>query len=474
MQRTFSIGVLAVAATVAVQSTALAQTGNGIPEGAHIDAVSQVNGALLLSFDVTVSLPGPGGATITASPADLVRFDQPTSTFTIFFDGAGEGIAEGMNLDGAGYLAANSDLLVSFDVSGTAGGIAFGPEDILEFDTIAHTWAMAYEADQRDPSLRGVDLKAAFARPPLPLLGGAAVGFAPDITVSFTGLVIHPNQVAIDDFGTGNITVLNLPGVPESAHVTGFAESFGQYLLAFDTTVTLPGLAGATTVTPRDVAALNQLTNAYSLAFQGGSSTGVPPPTPIATATAVPPPTATPVPTLTPLPTSVPTSVPTSDPTALPTAVPTNTPTPVSTNPPTPLPTNTPSPTATPTSVPTPVCAAARASQPIVFPPNGKLVSEAVVGIPGATIEITSIRQDEPQIGLDLKCPDGSGVGTSTAMVRAERAENGDGRVYHIGFTARDGNGGTCSSEVTVCVPHDQRSNSCVDGGATFNSTGCL
>ena len=71
-------------------------------------------------------------------------------------------------------------------------------------------------------------------------------------------------------------------------------------------------------------------------------------------------------------------------------------------------------------------------------------------------------------------CPDGDGVGNDFASVRAERSGLGDGRVYHIGFTAEDGQGGECSATVTVCVPHDQgQGGTCVDGGAIFDSTVC-
>jgi hypothetical protein len=69
-------------------------------------------------------------------------------------------------------------------------------------------------------------------------------------------------------------------------------------------------------------------------------------------------------------------------------------------------------------------------------------------------------------------CPDATGVGTSTAQVRAERSGNGDGRVYHIDFTAIDKNGNSCSGEVTVCVAHDQ-GGGCVDQGPVFDSTKC-
>ena len=71
------------------------------------------------------------------------------------------------------------------------------------------------------------------------------------------------------------------------------------------------------------------------------------------------------------------------------------------------------------------------------------------------TIEITNITQDEPVDSLDNwdTVPDGNGIGTSIAQVRSERADEGDGRVYHIYFTASDGKqGGQSNGEVTVSV----------------------
>src|SRR6185312_8230123 len=70
--------------------------------------------------------------------------------------------------------------------------------------------------------------------------------------------------------------------------------------------------------------------------------------------------------------------------------------------------------------------------------------------------------------------PDASGVGTSTAQVRAERQGPADGRVYHIFYTASDAkpssNSGTCTGQVLVSVPHDQ-THAAVDQGALYDST---
>ncbi len=122
-----------------------------------------------------------------------------------------------------------------------------------------------------------------------------------------------------------------------------------------------------------------------------------------------------------------------------------------------------------------PDCSGAHSSvATLLWSPNGGFVSISVLGVTDpdhdpVSITITSIRQDEP---TGANAPDGKGVGTSTAQVRAERLGSGDGRVYHIGFTADDGDGGSCSGSVTVGVPHDQGSGStAVDGGPLFDST---
>ncbi len=68
---------------------------------------------------------------------------------------------------------------------------------------------------------------------------------------------------------------------------------------------------------------------------------------------------------------------------------------------------------------------------------------------------------------------DGRILGPNAAEVRAERDGNGDGRVYHLFFTASDGRGGTCSGQVrTAIIPHDQGGTiDAIDGGPLYNST---
>lgn len=125
-----------------------------------------------------------------------------------------------------------------------------------------------------------------------------------------------------------------------------------------------------------------------------------------------------------------------------------------------------------------PTCNTAFAIPSTLWPPNHKMNSITVTGVTDAdgdivTITIDSIFQDEPTSGLGEgdKSPDGSGVGTSTAQVRAERAATGDGRVYRIAFTADDINGGSCSGIVFVGITPDQRGISANEQGPLFDST---
>jgi hypothetical protein len=126
-----------------------------------------------------------------------------------------------------------------------------------------------------------------------------------------------------------------------------------------------------------------------------------------------------------------------------------------------------------------PVCTAAAPSIASLWSPNHQYVPINVLGVTdpdGDTVTITvdGIFQDEPINGLGDgdTAPDGAGVGTSTAEVRAERAGGGNGRVYHIFFTADDGNGGECQGSVLVGVPKSQgKKGAPVDDGALFDST---
>jgi hypothetical protein len=115
-----------------------------------------------------------------------------------------------------------------------------------------------------------------------------------------------------------------------------------------------------------------------------------------------------------------------------------------------------------------------------LWPPNHKFMTVSIAGVTdpdgdSITTSIVGIIQDEPLSGRGdgNTCPDGKGVGTSRASVRAERSGTGDGRVYHVLFTASDGKGGQCTGSVRICVPHDQRpGHVCGDDALVIDSTG--
>lgn len=124
-----------------------------------------------------------------------------------------------------------------------------------------------------------------------------------------------------------------------------------------------------------------------------------------------------------------------------------------------------------------PVCSTAVASPYSLWPANHHFVPVSILGVTdpdgdAVTLTITSIFQDEPVMGPGNKSDiDGMGVGTATAQLRAERL-SGNGRVYHVYFTAVDPHGSSCSGEVLVGVPKSQGSGGePIDDGPLYDST---
>lgn len=126
-----------------------------------------------------------------------------------------------------------------------------------------------------------------------------------------------------------------------------------------------------------------------------------------------------------------------------------------------------------------PDCSLAAPSVATLWPPDHKAVDVTVLGVTdpdgdAITITIDGITQDEPVNGLGDgdQAPDGGGLATSTAWLRAERSGTGNGRVYVISFTASDPWGGTCSGTVAVSVPPSQKKGvTATDDGQSYDST---
>lgn len=108
----------------------------GIPPGVNVDAVATRGTSLLLSFDVSVDF-----GSFRADDADLVLFDGVA--FSLFFEAAATGVDPALDLDAADYLECNGHILASFDGDGTLGTLHFGDGDVLEFGGPSG-WELAY------------------------------------------------------------------------------------------------------------------------------------------------------------------------------------------------------------------------------------------------------------------------------------------------------------------------------------------
>ena len=125
-----------------------------------------------------------------------------------------------------------------------------------------------------------------------------------------------------------------------------------------------------------------------------------------------------------------------------------------------------------------PICTAATASGPSMWPPNHKYRLFSIGGVTDpdgnpVTVTITGVTQDEPVNGLGdgNTSPDATlGPASNQVSLRGERSGLGNGRVYVISFTGSDGSGGTCSGTRSVGVPHDQSGPAAIDSGQFYNS----
>lgn len=143
-------------------SIELAGADHSIPAGAEIDAIGYYQGDLIISLDVTATL-----GNVTGDDEDLFRLaDTTPDVWELFFDGSAEGVPAGADLDGADVLDASGNLALSFDISGTVGGVAFDDEDILEFAVAGGTWSKRYDGSSAFPALAAADVDAVFAPEP--------------------------------------------------------------------------------------------------------------------------------------------------------------------------------------------------------------------------------------------------------------------------------------------------------------------
>lgn len=127
-----------------------------------------------------------------------------------------------------------------------------------------------------------------------------------------------------------------------------------------------------------------------------------------------------------------------------------------------------------------PDCSAAGEAGIVLWPPDHTFAAidvqaAAQVSDPdGDDVEtrVQAITQDEPVQGpgSGATAPDGRGLGSAIAEIRAERSGGGNGRVYAVDFEATDTQGASCSGSLRVEVPHDQDGEA-IDDGQLYDST---
>jgi hypothetical protein len=128
-----------------------------------------------------------------------------------------------------------------------------------------------------------------------------------------------------------------------------------------------------------------------------------------------------------------------------------------------------------------PDCSSVAPSSTSLWPPNHELRTVPVSGGTDpdgdtVTLSVVGVTQDEALNGTgdgDTAPDAAAGTASNEVQLRAERAGSGDGRVYRISVSGSDGRGGTCSTVVSVAVPHNQAPGSqAVDSGLLVNSFG--
>jgi hypothetical protein len=113
-----------------------------------------------------------------------------------------------------------------------------------------------------------------------------------------------------------------------------------------------------------------------------------------------------------------------------------------------------------------PDCGSVSIDQTVLWPPNHKFRDVTALGGTDpegelVALAIASVTQDEPldDTGDADTAPDADrgGLPANQVSLRAERSGDGDGRVYRVEVVATDPAGASCSTLISIGVPHDQR-----------------
>ena len=201
------------------------QVQSGQMSDARADAVTTMpaigplgpTGALviLLSWDISVKLEN-------GTVVDDEDLWGPENN-GLFFDGSAAGVDSALNLDAAHYLPGTDQLLLSFDGSGVVGGVAFDDEDVLRYDRLGQTWAMAYDASLKDVAWVPADLDALwvdvpFVQGPTPVLTSLSGVVEEQPEVAPKGWAVLRGMNIADEFGNTEVLVNGVP----TQHITIF------------------------------------------------------------------------------------------------------------------------------------------------------------------------------------------------------------------------------------------------------------
>lgn len=124
-----------------------------------------------------------------------------------------------------------------------------------------------------------------------------------------------------------------------------------------------------------------------------------------------------------------------------------------------------------------PSCSSAKSFPPLLWSPNHQFVPVEVIGVTdpegeSVTITVTSVSQDEPVKSTSFDPSPDAVIEAGSTLLRAERLDTGNGRVYEVSFRARDENGGFCTGAVKVSVPHSLKKGlTAIDDGQLYDST---
>ncbi len=120
----------------------------GLGAGVNVDAVGRSGSDLLLSFDTVVVLEGT-----TVWPEDVVQWSSSPSAVVVF-DGDGEGLSSGSDVDALHRLS-SGHLLLSLDQPESLGGSLGEPADAFEYESTGPSFELAIDGSAMDLAWAG-------------------------------------------------------------------------------------------------------------------------------------------------------------------------------------------------------------------------------------------------------------------------------------------------------------------------------